>query len=379
MASADTAFDWSPAHKLQRAAFRAFVDSAIAPHAAGYEASEQLPALELAARFGAHGWLAGETLDPLAFALLHQAVGAASGSVRSLLTVQSMVATAIARCGTPAQRERWLGPLHAGTAIAGFALTEPDAGSDTTALACSATPTDQGFVLAGRKSWVSFAQCANVLLVIARIDTQPTAFLVDAETPGITVEPIRGLTGLRAVMGGSVMFDQCQVPAHARLGGPGLGFSLVAQTALDVGRFSVACGAAGAAAACLNVALQHVRTRRQFGKPLIDHPGLRPRLARMLVATRSAALFCARAAAARAAKDDSAIAETVLAKYHATQCLSQVAADAVHLLGASGCARDALVARHHADASLLEIIEGTTEIQELLIAQALASGYDGLL
>ena len=360
-----TAFDGNQSQRSAQTRFRAFVDAEIRPQAVCADAQGRLPA-DLPRRLGAAGLLLGDGLDAVELGLLHAEVGAACASTRSLLTVQGMVAGAIARWGGAAQRERWLGPLARGERVAAFALSEPEAGSDALSLQCAAQSDDAGWRLSGRKAWISFAQIADVYLLIARTGSDLTAFLVERDTPGLTLEALPAGLGLRAVMGADLRLDGCRLPADARIGGRGFGYAAVAAGALDFGRYSVACGAAGAAADCLAHALAHARERVQFGRPIGEHGAVQGLLARMLAAVQTGRLQCVRAGTLRQADDPRARAETLLAKYQATRALTAVAADAVQVLGARGCSAGHPVERHYRDAKVLEIIEGTTQIHEAL-------------
>lgn len=367
------AFDWSEAQRAAQVRFRRFVDAEIRPQAARADAQGRLPA-DLPRRLGAAGLLLGAGLDAVELGLLHAEVGAACASTRSLLTVQGMVAGAIARWGSTAQRERWLGPLARGERVAAFALSEAEAGSDALALQCAAQAEDGGWRLMGSKAWTSFAQIADVFLVVARSGSELTAFLIGRDTPGLTLEALPAGLGLRAVMGADLRLGDCRIGADARLGGRGFGFAAVAAGALDFGRYSIACGAAGAAAECLSLALVHARERVQFGRPIGEHGAVQGLLARMLAAVQTARLQCARAGTLRQTGDPRAGAETLLAKYQATRALSAVAADAVQVLGARGCAAGHPAERHYRDAKVLEIIEGTTQIHEWLLAREALDG-----
>lgn len=370
--------EWTDAQRQIREQFRAFVDAEIRPHARRFDAEQRLSS-DLAHRIGGRGLLIGDGLDALSLGLLHETVGAVCASTRSLLTVQGMVAAAIRRWGSATQRERWLPALANGTTVAAFALSEPDAGSDACSLQCTAHADGEGFRLHGVKTWISFAEIAGLILLIARLDGQLTAFLVERDTAGLTVEPIRGLLGARASMLGTMRFEACHVPASARIGGVGFGFAAVAATALDYGRYSVAWGSTGAAGACLEAAITHARERKQFGKPLAEQALVQRLLTRMVVQVQSARLLCARAGWLRQNQHPAAVSETSLAKYQATVCASAVATDALQLLGARGIGGEADVERHFRDARVMELIEGSTQIQEIVLGARAVSGEAWLL
>jgi glutaryl-CoA dehydrogenase (non-decarboxylating) len=357
-----------------QAAFRAFADSHVRPFADTFDRAEQLPR-ELIAQLAATNWLAAGFreadggLDPISFGLLNEEIGAACSSVRSLLTVQAMVGSALGRWATREQQDQWLPRLRDGTAIGSFCLTEPNVGSDGKSVETAARRRGTEYVLDGHKKWISFGQIADVLLVIARVDDRPTAFLVDRQSPGIDIVPIRGLLGVRATMLAEVMFTECRVPADAVVGRVGLGFSHVATSALDVGRYSIAWGCVGIAQAALDAALQYAGSRRQFGVVLGEHQLVRRLLTRAIADVRAARLLCLNAARYRQEGDPAGVLETLIAKYFASNVASRIASDAVQIHGAVGVSREAVVERLMRDAKIMEIVEGSTQIQELLISR----------
>lgn len=265
----------------QRAAaarFRTFAQERIAPHAAAADHDQQLPhaVVDELVRAGYLGATlakecGGAELDMISYGLLTEELGHACQNVRNFVACTDMVCLALAQWGTPEQRERWLPAIVAGTAVAAFALTEPEVGSDAASVATEATPDDDIVVLDGRKKWISFGEVADVYLVFARYAGQHTAFLVERGAPGLTVEPIRDMLGLRGSQLGELRFDGCRVPASAMVGQPGAGLVFVASSALDLGRYSTAWGAVGLAQACLEAAVGHAAERIQFGVPIADH------------------------------------------------------------------------------------------------------------
>jgi hypothetical protein len=372
-------FDLGPAERAQQRAFRAFAAREIAPHADGADADERLPravirALAEAGHLGAalareHG---GGGMSHLAWGLLHAEIGRACASARSLLTVQTMVGRAIERWGSEAQRARYLPRLARGEMLAAFALSEPGAGSDLSAIEASARLDGDDYVIEGDKRWISFGQVADLFLVFARLDGALAAFLVEPATEGFERAPIAGLLGCRASQLADLALRACRLPREARLGGGKLPFSLVATSALDLGRYSVAWGCVGLAEACVLHSVEHTRARRQGGKALADHQLVQRLLTRMITDARAARLLCAQAGTRWDSGDARSLADTMVAKYFASTAASRVSADAVQLHGAVGCARGAAVERHFRDAKVMEIIEGSTQIQETSIA-ALAS------
>src|SRR6185436_673861 len=179
------------------------------------------------------GWLGaqvplehgGAGLDMVTYGLLTAEIGRACSSTRSLLTVHDMACQAILRWGSRAQREQWLPKLSRGEILGAFALSEPQAGSDAKGVATTAEKDGDGYVVNGRKKWITFAQIADLFLVFLQCEGKPTAFLVERSTPGLRIEPIKGILGTRASMLGEIFFDGCRVPAENMVGRVGFGVS----------------------------------------------------------------------------------------------------------------------------------------------------------
>jgi alkylation response protein AidB-like acyl-CoA dehydrogenase len=303
--------------------------------------------------------------DNRRFGRLCATVGSWCTSTRALLTVQDMVAAALLRFGTARHRDELVPRLARGELIAGFALTEPDVGSDAAAVSAPLTAVEGGWRLGGEKRWISLGAVADLFLVIARTSAGPTAVLVERDDPGLTVAPVGGGLGMRAAMTAHLTFDSCHVSEHDIVGLEGTGFTFVANVALDRGRHSVAWGAVGLAEGVLREATRHATRREQFGAVLTDHQLIRRLLSDMLVRARSARLVCEAAARARDRRDVDAVLETVLAKYAAARAAFDNAADAVQILGSRGCESGALVERMFRDAKIQQLIEGTDQLAQL--------------
>ena len=365
----------------QRAArdeFRAFTAVEIAPHAGRWDRQATLPG-ELIGRLRERGYLGsnvpaehgGRGRDMITYGLLTEEIAKGCSSVRSLLTVHDMVAQAIRRWGSPAQRERWLPLLARGEILGALALSEPNAGSDAKSVETTAREEGGAWVLDGRKKWTTCGQIAGLFLVLARAGEQPegnlTAFLVERETPGLAVRPLAGITGTRASMLAELFFEGCRVPRENLIGRPGFGLSAVISAALEHGRYSVAWGAVGLGQACLDASRAYAAERRQFGVPIADHQLIRRLLADMIVEVRAARLLCLRAGWLRDAGDPGAAGEIMVAKYYASTMAARAAAAAVQIHGANGCSEEYPVERYLRDSRVLEIIEGSTQIQQITI------------
>lgn len=368
-------FRLSPAQEKARATFRDFSDSQVAACVEQCEREEPIPS-HLIEEMSNRGYLGsiipqelgGRGLDVITYGLLHEEIGRTSAAVRSLITVHDMVAQTILRWGSSFHREQWLNKLASGRALAAFAVSEPNIGSDLSNVETSARKCGDDFVLNGVKSWISFAQLADVFLVLARCEGKPTAFLVERDRPGLSVQPQLGLLGLRGSMLGQVTLNDCRVPKRSLIGREGFAMFSVIPTALALGRFSVAWGCVGIAQACLDASLDYTSRRKQFGVLLKDHQLIKQMISRMVANVKAARLLCLHVACLKDDGDPAEISETFVAKYFASQAAMQAATDAVQIHGAHGCTSSAAVQRYFRDAKVMEIIEGSTQIQQLTIA-----------
>jgi alkylation response protein AidB-like acyl-CoA dehydrogenase len=370
-------FELGNHQKVRQAEFRRFAAEQIAPQAAGFDQRQAISS-EIVTRLAARGYLGshisedygGLGLDMITYGLLHAEIGKACASVRSLLTVHDMVAEVVLRVGDAEQRHRWLPRLTRGEVTCAFALTEPHAGSDAGAISTTAVESSDGYLLTGKKKWISFGQIADMFLVIAHVgEGGPIgAFLLERNAPGLTITPMRGLLGMRASMLAELEMDGCIVPHHARVGAPGLPSGFATDVGLNLGRYSVAWGSLAIGDAAMEASLHHSGERRQFGATIGDHQLIRRMLANMVADVRAARLLCLEAGFLNQQRDPSAIQATLIAKYFASQMASRVAGDAVQVHGALGCSGELPVERYFRDARLMEIIEGSNEIHQLTIA-----------
>lgn len=361
--------------KEAQAAFRSFVNAEIVPIADEYEQQERLPP-ELIKKLAAQGYLGavlpqkygGGGVTMLVNGLLNEEMGRGCSSARSLLTVHGMVAQAILKWGSKQQRDGWLPRLASGEALAAFALTEPQTGSDAQSMTASATATDDSYVLNGQKKWISFGQIADVFLIFAQCEGRATAFLLEREIAGLVVKPISGLLGLRASMVAELHLENCRIPRANVVGREGFGFSHVAATALDFGRYAVAWGCVGIGQACLEASLRYANERQQFGVYLRQNQLIQRMITEMITNVKAARLLCCRAGYLKDTGSPAALMETSIAKYFASRMAASAASDAVQIHGANGCSRDYPVQRYFRDAKIMEIIEGSTQMHQITIA-----------
>jgi alkylation response protein AidB-like acyl-CoA dehydrogenase len=363
----------------EQALFRAFVSEEIAPYADQYDQAECMPneVIKKLAEIGYLGAIVpkeqgGQGMDAITFGLLCEEVGRASASLLSLLTVHGMVCQAIMKWGSASQKTNWLPKLATGETIGAFGLTEPNVGSDAKSVETAAVLSNNSYVLNGEKKWISFGQVANLFLIFAQCDGKPSAFLVERERTGFSTEPLKGLLGFRSAMIAKVFMNECRIPAENLVGRVGFGFSHVASTALDHGRYCVAWGCLGLGQACLNACLSYTSERKQFGSFLKGHQLIQQMIAEMITNLKAARLLCYHAGYLKDKGDPSLIMETSIAKYFASRMVNKIADDAVQIHGANGCSSDYPVQRYLRDAKIMEIIEGSTQMQQIIIAK---SGY----
>lgn len=358
-----------------RRGFREFVDTAVAPYADEFDRAQEIPAavLKQVAERGYWGAVlpasvGGAGMDMVTLGVLHEEIGRGCSSLRSLLTVHTMVAAALRRWGTGEAKQRWLPGLASGDLRGAFCLTEPGAGSDLSAVSTTATRQGEHYVLDGIKKWITAGQLADLFLVFARTGPGLSAFLVEADNPGVCRTAMTNVLGTRASMLAEVSFTRARVPVSALVGREGAG-ALVATGALDLGRYSVAAGCVGILQACLDASVGYTSQRRQGGALLRDHQLVRHMVADMVTRLHAARALCRQAGELKDNGDPATLMATWIAKYYASTSAMQAAGDAVQLHGANGCADAYPVHRYFRDAKVMEIIEGSSQIQQLTIAE----------
>lgn len=367
----------NPSQAAAREQFREWVDAHIVPFADSYDQDQQTPPEMIQTLAKAHylGGLVppeygGKGMDVLSWGLLCEEVGRGSASILSLLTVQSMVIQTVLKWGTAQQKAQWLPKLATGEVIGAFALTEPRIGSDARNIESTATLNEDGtYTLIAQKKWISFGQSADIYLLFAKVGDQPTAFIVEAKSPNFKVEPIKGMMGFRSANLANLHLDGVIVSADQMVGKPGFGFSHIASTALDQGRYCIAWGCVGLSRASLEASLDYAGARNQFGKPLVEHQLIQQMLTDMMVKTKAARLLCLDAARLKMSGEPSLIMETSASKYYASRIAVESANDAVQIHGANGFSEEFPVQRYFRDAKVMEIIEGSTQMQQMIIAR----------
>jgi alkylation response protein AidB-like acyl-CoA dehydrogenase len=313
---------------------------------------------------GGGGW------DYVTFGLLNEVFGGAYASLNALFTVQTMVAMPLLKFGSDEQKDRWLIPMAKGELIASFAMTEPKVGSDIQGIETRYSPDGDNWILNGTKRWITYSGLADLFLVFGKYEDQSIACIVERDTPGVSVTPIKDMLGFRAAHLSQLEFRDCRIPGAHLLGKPGFALPYVAPYGLHYGRMSTAWASVGLLRACVETAATYTLERSAFNKPLRDHGMVRRLMTDMGVNLEAARLLCLDASRAEDQHQPQAIEKTLMAKYFASTAAVRAATDAVQLLGASGCNEASPTARYYRDAKIMEIIEGTTEIHQSLLGKS---------
>jgi acyl-CoA dehydrogenase len=337
----------------------------------GDDAGARKEARALLGLLGAGDWLRPVfDLDLRACCLMREALGEASPLADAVFALQALGTTPILLGGSPAQKDRWLGPIAEGKVMTAFAMTEPEAGSDVSGIATRARREGSEYVLDGAKTLISNAGIADLYVVFASTDPARgskgiSCFLVPKNAPGLRFAGPQVLSAPHPL--GEIAFESCRVPADALLGAEGRGYGL-GLAALDRLRPTVAAAACGMAARALAEALAHVKRRQQFGKPLAEFQLVQQKLARMATDLAAARLLTYRAAYEKDQGRERITSEAAMAKSFATEMAQRTVDDAVQLIGGRGVLADHPVDRLYRAVRALRIYEGTTEIQQLIIA-----------
>lgn len=311
----------------------------------------------------------GLELDPLAYGMLVEAIERGDSSASRLITVHVALATsAILKCGTEEQLDRWMPALARGETICAFGLTEPDHGTDAGAIESAYTTHGDEFRLNGHKKWITFSGVAGLLLIVARQGETVSTFLVPRDTPGIELTPMQGLMAGRSCHICEIRLRDVVVKRDALLGGEGQGFAYVVNTALDYGRYSIAWSGVGLAQAALDAMVRYSKTRKQFGDKLCKFQLIRGMIADAVTDVYAARSLCERAARTRKAGDPEGVTEAMIAKQFAARVAYRVAGDAVQVHGGNGIWNEYPVERYLREAKVLEIIEGTTQITQQVLS-----------
>lgn len=378
-------FELSETHKMIRSLVRDFAENEVKPKVKELE-KEEFPN-DLVKRLGELGLMGifvpeqygGMGADTLAYAIAEEELARISPALGLIMSANnSLSINPILEFGTEAQRQKYLVPLAKGEKLGCLALTEPEAGSDLASAKSPAKKEGELWKISGTKSLITNASVAQVCVFLARTGEDPhkglTTFIIETNTPGFAVTKIEKKMGLPASLTAEITLTDCQVPEENILGGVGNGFDKVAMKTLDAGRINIAAQAVGTAQGAFDLAWAYVQERKQFGQPLIKLSGVQSKLARMATKIEAARLLTYKAAWLKD-RGQSFVLLASMAKLFASEAAEKVASTALHLHGGYGYLKDLGIERYYRDAPVMQIYEGTSEIQEMTIVRTLLGKY----
>lgn len=362
---------------------RRFVDDEVAPRVVEYNRAGALPAdlVEKAAALGLIGGVVpeqygGSGLDYVTWSITIEEVARYCTSLAAVIGYPSSLAgQGLMRWGTEDQKQRFLRPLASGECSAAVGITEPDAGSDAAAMQTRATADGDAFLLTGQKTWVSNATTCRWMLVFATVDPALgrkgiTAFLVDRDSPGLETRKITHKLSNRISDTGEIFLSEVRVPVDRVLGEVGRGWPVLLG-AVNAGRVHVAARSVGIARGSLELSTAYAKQRRAFGREIGRHQLVQRMLVEMAVGVETARLAVWKAADALDRDPDAGTYWPSLAKLHASRVAMSAAHDAIQIHGAYGLSDEYHVERFFREAKMQEIVDGTTEIQQLIVARHL--------
>ncbi|MFN5234406.1 MAG: acyl-CoA dehydrogenase family protein [Burkholderiaceae bacterium] len=373
----------SEQHQMIRDALREFSQQQLLPHAAVWDRERRFPreALQQLAQLGAFGVAVPEAyggagLDYLALAIVIEEIAAGDGGTSTIISVNNCPVCSIGMAfADEAQKAQWLRPLARGEMLGAFALTEPHAGSDASALRTSARRDGEYYVLNGVKQFITSGKNADVCIVMAVTDKAAgkrgiSAFWVPTNTPGYIVARVEDKLGQHSSDTAQILLEDCRIPAGNRIGDEGMGYK-IALSGLEGGRIGIAAQALGMARAAFDAALVYAKDRDSFDKPIFEHQAVQFKLADMATQIEAARQLIWHAAAMKDAGLP-CLKEAAMAKLFASEMAEKVCSDAIQVHGGYGYLADFPVERIYRDVKVCQIYEGTSDIQKILIGRALA-------
>jgi acyl-CoA dehydrogenase len=368
---------FTPEHRNLAQSVAQFVEQEIEPQAGEERDVEERARyyVSILAKAGALDYCVAQTkLDIRSLCLVREALAYSSSLADLAFVMQGLGTYAISQAAPDHVRDFWLTRANEGKAIAAFALTEPDAGSDVAAIQTTARREEDSYLINGRKRFISNAGIADFYTVFARTGTREggraalSAFVVGSKMQGFTVVERTALMSPHPI--GEIAFEECRVPAEDMVGNEGDGFGLAMET-LDTFRASVGAAACGMARRALDEAVRYSTTRKQFGRLLCEHQLVQEKLADMVTELDAARLLVYRAAYVKDTSTGRVTREASEAKLYATEAAGRIIDSAVQIHGGAGLVRGSVVERLYRDVRALRIYEGTSEIQKIVIASQL--------
>ena len=374
--------DLTEEQRLLRDTCRDFAARELTPNAKRWDREHRYPkeALGKLAELGLMGVVVptewgGAGMDNVSYVLAIEEISRGCASTGVALSVNnSLYCDPVLKYGTDEQRARWLKPFASGEKLGCFGLTEPQAGSDAGEQRTVAKRVSDKYVIDGTKNWITNGPVADAILLFAMTDLSKgtkgiTAFLVDTNTPGFLRQKADEKLGICASPSCTIFFEAMEVPASSRLGQEGEGFK-IAMSTLDGGRLGIAAQAIGIGRAAFEEARDYAKIRKTFGVPIAQHQAIQFMLADMATELDAARLLTHRAAALKD-KGVRHTRESAMAKLYASEAANRVADKALQIHGGMGYSKELDIERHFRDARITEIYEGTSEIQRIVISNAL--------
>ncbi len=375
----------SDEHKMIRDAAHDFAQNEIVPVAAEFDESGEFPHKTIK-KMGEMGFMGiempeeygGAGMDTLAYVLALEEICKADASHGVIMSVNnSLYCHGILKFGTEEQKKKFITPIASGKSIGAYSLTEPQSGSDAGTMKSRATKDGDHYILNGRKSWVTSGPVAEYYVVFMMTDPQKkqkgvSAFLVEANTPGLIRGKKEPKLGIRASATSELIFEDCRVPAENLLGKEGEGFK-IAMTVLDAGRIGIGTQALGIAEAAYEAAKQYAVEREAFGQPIGAFQGTGFKIADMKTRIEASRLLIYNAALAKTKSKETGgrySLEASMAKLFASETAMWVTHQAVQIHGGMGYSKELPIERYFRDAKITEIYEGTSEIQRLVISRS---------
>ncbi|MDY6969381.1 MAG: acyl-CoA dehydrogenase family protein [Spirochaetota bacterium] len=374
-------FELNEEQRILKETLRKFMDNEIIPISNDYEKDRIQITKEIIRKLSEFGYVGatipeedgGFGLDTLTYCLMVEELGRAWGALRTMMTVSNLVTELIYKHGNDDHRKRIVPKLISLDFLAAFGLTEPNVGSNTSAIETTAVRDGDDFILNGTKTMITNGAIADVIIVFASIDRTKgakgvTAFLVETDKSPVKTSSIQKM-GMHSSVLSEVVLEDCRVPASNILGEEGRGLK-IALGGLNVGRCIVAFAVIGLAQACLEAAIRYVKERNQFGKPIGQFQLIQAKIADMAMELDAARLLALRAAS-MIDSGVNCVKESSFAKLYATEAVLRIASNAMQVHGGYGYTQEYLVERYYRDARHLTMAEGTSEMQRLIIGREL--------
>ena len=370
--------------KMIRDAVRSYVREQIAPYAATWDKHHTFPktALHGLAQMGCYGVVVpeaygGAALDYVSLALIIEEIAAGDGASSTIVSVNNCpVCSILLAFGNEAQKKEFLQPLAKGEYLGAFCLTEPQAGSDAADLRTTAVKQGNEYVINGTKQFITSGKNGDIAIVLALTNPAAgkrgmSAFIVPTVTPGYVVGRIEEKMGQHASDTAQILFENCRIPLQNRIGEEGEGYK-IALSGLEGGRMGIAAQSIGMARAAFEAALHYAKDRKTFGQAIFKHQSVQFKLSEMATQIEAARQLLWHAAALKDAGEP-CLKQAAMAKLFASEMAERVCSEAIQLHGGYGYLSDFPVERIYRDVRVAQIYEGTSEIQKILIARALAN------